>query len=180
MSKSPAFILLLFLLPEVSPNCQTGMANECKHADFVPGHNLVGEGIDVTTLGRTGAYLVDTSQWRGPNGTCTLCQNPLQGGRRQRLPLAAVDWRAHSLCRWKLSSSVQQSAMGMIKSAAAVVENDWTVGLKVSVAPRINVQVALVGSGSKLAEFITQKSRKDKYTFISHEVSCQYYRYAPA
>uniref|UniRef100_A0A8C0J3F8 Perforin n=1 Tax=Chelonoidis abingdonii TaxID=106734 RepID=A0A8C0J3F8_CHEAB len=170
-------LLLLFLLPVVSPKCQTGTAAACMNATFVPGHNLVGEGIDVTTLGLTGAYLVDISQWRGPNGTCTLCRNPLQGGRWQRLPLATVDWRVRVSCQRKLSSSVQQSAMGMMESAASVVQNDWKVGLKVSVVPKVNVQVGLAGSHSKLAEFITQKSRKDKYTFIQHEVSCQYYRF---
>ncbi|KAG6926581.1 perforin 1 [Chelydra serpentina] len=117
------------------------------NAIFVPGHNLVGEGIDVTTLGRTGAYLVDTSQWRGPNGTCTLCRNPRQGG----------------------------SAMAMMESAAAVVQNNWKVGLEVSLLPMVNIQVGLAGSRSKLAEFVTQKSRKDKYAFLRHEVSCQYY-----
>ncbi|XP_053884700.1 perforin-1-like [Malaclemys terrapin pileata] len=168
-------LLLLFLLPVVSPECQTGTAAACMNATFVPGHNLVGEGIDVTTLRRTGAYLVDTSQWRGPNGTCTLCRNPLQGRQWQKLPLAAVDWRVRVSCQRKLSSSVQQSAMGMMELAASVVQNDWKVGLKVPVVPKVNVQVGLAGSRSKLAEFVTQKSRNDKYTFIKHEVSCQYY-----
>ncbi|XP_065447286.1 perforin-1-like [Chrysemys picta bellii] len=170
-------LLLLFLLPVVSPNCQTGTAAACMNAAFVPGHNLVGQGIDVTTLGRTEAQVVDTSQWRGPNGTCTLCRNPLQGGQWQRLPLAAVDWRVHSLCQWQLRSSVQQSAMGMMESVASVVQNDWKVGLKVPVVPKVNVQVGLAGSHSKLAEFVTQKSRKDKYAFVSHEVSYPYYRF---
>ncbi|KAM7163175.1 perforin-1-like [Macrochelys suwanniensis] len=179
MPKPSAFmlLLLLFLLPVVSPDCQTGTAAACMNATFVPGHNLVGEGIDVTTLGRTGAYLVDTSQWRGPNGTCTLCRNPRQGGQWQRLPLAAVDWRVRVSCQRKLSSSVQQSAMGMMKSAASVVQNDWKVGLEVSLLPMVNIQVGLAGSRSKLAEFVTQKSRKDKYAFLRHEVSCQYYRF---
>ncbi|EMP41817.1 Perforin-1 [Chelonia mydas] len=96
-------------------------------------------------------------------------------GRVRRLPLAAVDWRVRVSCQRKLSSSVQQSAMGMMKSAASVVRNDWKVGLKVSMVPMVNVQVGLAGSRSKLAEFVTQKSRKDKYAFIRHEVSCQYY-----
>uniref|UniRef100_A0A452IDH9 Uncharacterized protein n=1 Tax=Gopherus agassizii TaxID=38772 RepID=A0A452IDH9_9SAUR len=162
-------LLLLFLLPEVSPNCQTGTTAACMNATFVPGHNLVGHGIDVTTLGWTGAYLVDTSQWHGLNGTCTLCWNLLQGGQWQRLPLAVVDWRVHSLCQWQLSSLVQPSAMGMMESAASVVQNDWKVGLKVPVVPKVNVQVGLAGSCSKLAKFIMQKSRKDKYAFVSQE-----------
>uniref|UniRef100_A0A8C4Y3Y3 Perforin-1-like n=1 Tax=Gopherus evgoodei TaxID=1825980 RepID=A0A8C4Y3Y3_9SAUR len=170
-------LLLLFLLPEVSPNCQTGTTSACMNATFVPGHNLVGHGIDVTTLSRTGAYLVDTSQWHGLNGTCTLCWNLLQGGQWQRLPQAVVDWRVHNLCQWQLSSSVQPSAMGMMESAASVVQNDWKVGLKVPVVPKVNVQVGLASSCSKLAKFIMQKSQKDKYAFVSQEVSCPYYRF---
>ncbi|XP_075784780.1 perforin-1-like [Pelodiscus sinensis] len=177
MHKCIACILLLFLLPMVSAQCQTGTAAACKNATFVPGHNLLGEGIDVTTLGRTGTHVVDTSRWRSPNGTCTLCRNPLQGGKWQRLPLAAVDWRVHSRCQWQLGGSVQPSALGAVAAAAAVVQNDWKVELDVTGGRKINGQVGLAGSHSKLAEFVTQKSQKDRYAFISHEVSCPYYRF---
>ncbi|XP_005294227.4 perforin-1-like [Chrysemys picta bellii] len=152
--------------------------NECKeHTAFVPGHSLAGEGIDVTTMGRKGAYLVDSSLWQHEDGTCTLCQNRLQGGQWQRLPLAAVDWRVQVSCHRKLSSSVQQSVMGMMESAASAVQNDWKVGLDVPVKPKVNVQVALAGSHSKLASFVVDHTRKDKYSFASHAVSCGYYRF---
>ncbi|TFJ96166.1 peptidylprolyl isomerase [Platysternon megacephalum] len=179
MPRLGAFIpLLLFIFPGASSHCHTGTANECKkHTAFVPGHSLVGEGIDVTTMGRKGAYLVDSSLWQHEDGTCTLCQNRLQGGQWQRLPLAAVDWRVHVSCRRKLSSSVQQSAMGMMDSATSVVQNDWEVGLDVPVKPKVNVQVALAGSHSKLASFVVDRTRMDKYSFVSHEVSCGYYRF---
>uniref|UniRef100_A0A674JVA3 Uncharacterized protein n=1 Tax=Terrapene triunguis TaxID=2587831 RepID=A0A674JVA3_9SAUR len=143
--------------------------NECKkHMAFVPGHSLIGEGIDVTTMGRKGAYLVDSSLWQHEDGTCTLCRNPLQGEQLQRLPLATVDWRVHVSCRRKLSSSVHQSAMAMMASAASVVQNDWEVGLDVPVKPKVNVQVALAGSHSKLASFLVDHTRMDKYSFMSH------------
>ncbi|KAM7163173.1 perforin-1-like isoform 1-T2 [Macrochelys suwanniensis] len=179
MHRFGAFIpLLLFIFPAASSHCHTGTANECKkHMAFVPGHSLVGRGIDVTTMGRKGAELVDSSDWQRPDGTCTLCQNPLQGGQLQRLPLAAVDWRVHGSCQRNLSSSVQQSAMGMMESAAAAVQNDWKVGLDVPVKPKANVQVALAGSHSKLANFLLDHMRMDKYSFVSHEVSCSYYRF---
>ncbi|KAH1171921.1 hypothetical protein KIL84_007539 [Mauremys mutica] len=149
-----AFIpLLLFIFPGASSHCHTSTENECdKHTAFVPRHSLAGEGIDVTTMARKGAYLVDSSLWQHEDGTCTLCQNPLQGGQWQRLPLAVVDWRVHVSCGRKLSDSVQQSAMGMMESAASVVQNDWKVGLDVPVKPKVNVQVALAGSHSKLAK----------------------------
>ncbi|XP_039393212.1 perforin-1-like [Mauremys reevesii] len=174
-----AFIpLLLFIFPGASSHCQTATENECdKHTAFVPRHSLAGEGIDVTTMARKGAYLVDSSLWQHEDGTCTLCRNPLQGEQWQRLPLAVVDWRVHVSCGRKLSSSVQQSAMGMMESAASVVQNDWKVGLDVPVKPKVNVQVALAGSHSKLASFVVDHTRMDKYSFVSHEVSCGYYRF---
>ncbi|XP_074854438.1 perforin-1-like [Carettochelys insculpta] len=170
--------LLLFIFPGASSHCHTATASECKrHVDFVPGHSLLGEGVDVTTMGRKGAYLVDSSTWQRPDGTCTLCRNQLQGGHWQRLPLAAVDWRVHVKCRRKLGSSVQQSAMGVMESATSAVQNDWKVGLDVPVKPKVNVQVELAGSHSTLANFVVEHSRKDKYSYVSHKVSCSYYRF---
>ncbi|CAM4562816.1 unnamed protein product [Lepidochelys olivacea] len=172
-----AFIpLLLFIFPGASSHCHTGTVNECKnHTAFVPGHSLAGEGIDVTTMARKGAYLVDSSLWQHQESTCTLCRNRLQGGQWQRLPLAVVDWRVRVSCRRKLSSSVQQSAMRILELAESAVQNDWKVGLDVPVKPKVNVQVALAGSHSKLASFVVAHTRKDKYSFMSHEVSCGYY-----
>ncbi|XP_043373105.1 perforin-1-like isoform X2 [Dermochelys coriacea] len=179
MPRFGAFIpILLFIFPGASSHCHTGTANECKtHTAFVPGHSLAGEGIDVTTMGRKGAYLVDSSLWQHQDGTCTLCRNRLQGGEQQRLPLAAVDWRVHVSCQRKLSSSVQQSAMGMMESAASMVKNNWKLGLDVPVKPKINVQVALAGSHSNLANFVVDHMRMDKHSFVSHEFSCGYYRF---
>ncbi|TFJ96169.1 DnaJ like protein subfamily C member 16 [Platysternon megacephalum] len=179
MPRFGAFIpLLLFIFPGAASHCYTGTENECKnHTALMPGHSLVGRGIDVTTMARKGADLVDSSLWQHKDGTCTLCQNQLQGGQWQRLPLAAVDWRVHVSCRRKLSSSVQQSAMGMMESAASAVQNDWKVGLDVPVKPKVNVQVALAGSHSKLASFVLGHMRMDKYSFASHEFSCGYYRF---
>ncbi|CAM5158735.1 unnamed protein product [Natator depressus] len=178
MPRFGAFIpLLFFIFPGASSHCHTGTVNECKnHTAFVPGHSLAGEGIDVTTMARKGAYLVDSSLWQHQTGTCTLCRNRLQGGQWQRLPLAMVDWRVHVSCRWKLSSLVQQSAMGMMDSAVSTVQNDWKVGLDMPVKPKVNVQVALAGSHSKLASLVVDHERTDKYSFMSHEVSCGYCR----
>ncbi|XP_026517397.1 perforin-1-like [Terrapene carolina triunguis] len=176
MPRSGAFIplLLLFLLPGVSSYCYTGKAEVCdENMASVPAHNLVGEGIDITTLEWTGAFLVDTSLWRGPNGTCSLCRNPLQEGQVQRLPLAVVDWRVHSWCNRALSSSVEESAVDVARAIASDVKNNWKLGLRL---PDESPVLALAGSQSRLAGFAYQKELHDKYMFIRHEVSCVYYR----
>uniref|UniRef100_A0A8C8SDN8 C2 domain-containing protein n=1 Tax=Pelusios castaneus TaxID=367368 RepID=A0A8C8SDN8_9SAUR len=171
VSHAPIWCLhpfLLFIFPVASSHCHTATAHECKkHTAFVPRHRLVGEGIDVTTMARKGAYLVDSSHWQYADSTCTLCQNPLLGGQLQRLPLAVEDWTVHVLCHPNLTSSVQPSAIGMVGLVSSAIQNDWKEGLDVPVKPQVNVQVVLAGSHSKLANFMADKLRMDKYTFVN-------------
>ncbi|CAM4562762.1 unnamed protein product [Lepidochelys olivacea] len=176
MARSGTFIplLLLFLLPGVSPDCYTGTAEECDEPmDFVPAHSLVGEGIDVTTLEWTGANLVDTSLWRRPNGTCTLCENRLQGRQHQRLPLAVVDWRVQILCNRELSSAVEESAAAVGRVLALDVNNDWMSELELLDESH---GLALGGSKSQLTSYAYQKELQDKYMFVRQEIPCVYYR----
>ncbi|KAJ7313023.1 hypothetical protein JRQ81_004285 [Phrynocephalus forsythii] len=178
-----SYLLFLFLLPPTAAShCHAFPRFVCrKHTTFVPGHSFIGEGVDITTLARKGAYVVDTSQWQGPNGTCTLCRNLLMDGQLQRLPLAGVDWRTHGDCHRQTSSSVEKSDISVAKAMAREVTNDWKLelGLPAEAADSLGfskAHVAFAGSQSQMTIYAHEKSRQDRHVFLSQDVSCKYYR----
>ncbi|KAG8524950.1 Perforin-1, partial [Galemys pyrenaicus] len=167
--------LLLLLLPMPTPApCSTYTYAECiKHETFVPGSWLAGEGVDVTTLQRSGAFPVSTEHYLRPDGTCTLCRNVLQDNALQRLPLALVHWRPQpSVCERKLTRAKISSVEEVARDAASNIQNDWKVGLDVTPTPAINAQVTVAGSHSKATNFAAQKTHQDRYSFSKDEVAC--------
>ncbi|XP_062919483.1 perforin-1-like isoform X2 [Mobula hypostoma] len=162
----------LLFLGGVGAICQTGSASECQSATPVPGSSLAGEGFDVVTLSRKGAYVVNVESWSRRDGACTLCRNSLMGGRRQRLPLAAVDWRALRNCPRAVSSQLFHSLSELIKSIGSSVDNSWSTGLNL---PTQHSQS--IGSKSKVMSFAMRKAKSDRYSFAKHEFRCRLYRY---
>ncbi|XP_038570322.1 perforin-1-like [Micropterus salmoides] len=154
-----------------------GTPKECKKAHFVPGYNLGGEGFDIVTMERKGAYVIDTETWKLANDTCRLYRNNYRNGESQKVPVAVVDWRTLPKCSLKVSSTVYDSAESLVNDSTSSVSNDWKIGLEIPVDPSVTVGGGLGGSHSRESTFGMQKSKQDRYTFLSHSVHCSFYRY---
>ncbi|KAF7697717.1 hypothetical protein HF521_004227 [Silurus meridionalis] len=102
-------VFATFLPPTTSQGCLNASESQCNDADFVPGSNLAGEGFDITTMERKGAFVIDMSSWLKKDRTCTLCKNRYMRGKKQKLPASVVDWRSSKKCSIKVSSSVYDS-----------------------------------------------------------------------
>eukprot|EP00069_Balaena_mysticetus_P003650 bmy_16723T0 len=174
----PGILLLLLPAPAPAP-CYTAARSECRrNLKFVPGSWLAGEGVDVTSLRRSGSFPVDTQHFLRPDGTCTLCRNALQQGALQRLPLALTDWRAQgSGCNRKVVKDEGRSTEEVAGEAANSIRNDWQVGLDVTPKPSSNVRVTVAGSHSKAANFAAQKTHQDQYRFSLDSVECRFYSF---
>ncbi|KAG1947396.1 perforin-1 [Pimephales promelas] len=163
------------LLVTISGEDDIGASKECVDAPFVPGYNLAGEGFDVVTMERKGAYVINMEEWDLGNGTCNLRANNYMNGIKQKLPAAVVFWRTLPKCSNKVSSQVFESSEALVNDSSSALSVSWKVGLDVKVAG------AAVGSThSREAKFGMTKSKEDKYSFTKHEVSCSFYRYGLA
>ncbi|XP_052020065.1 perforin-1-like [Apodemus sylvaticus] len=173
------FLLGLFLLlpcPVPAP-CYTATRSECKQKrKFVPSAWLAGEGMDVTTLRRSGSFPVNTWKFLRPDRTCTLCKNSLMREAIQRLPVAIAHWRPDSsYCRRNIATVKVSSTEGVAREAAANIKNDWHVGLEVNPKPEASVHVSMAGSHSQVANFAAEKTHQDQYNFNTDTVECRMY-----
>ncbi|XP_062396155.1 perforin-1-like [Sardina pilchardus] len=164
-------VSLLHLAPLQA--CRVGKKKECDRAPFVPGHNLVGEGFDVVTLQRKGAYVTDLQTYLTPTNTCTLCSNRLMGNQVQKVPLTVLDWRPTRSCKQSLSSFFFNSVSSLLASSSSSITNDWKVGLDLQRVADLQL------AGSQSAEFIfaSSQQQEDKTSFISNQYTCSLYRY---
>ncbi|XP_075687066.1 perforin-1-like [Rhinoderma darwinii] len=181
--QSLLFWLLLLLLhhhqrlsmssPILKYGCRTGTLKECKDAKFVPGHTLLGEGIDIVTMKTTGSFLLDLQE---VGEKCTVCANPNNRNSLQKLPKALVDWRPESSCSRNIQSVVSRSKVSVANEATSSVQNDWKVGLSVNVHV-VSAKTAVGGSHSEMAKFAKSKSLTDNYNFLSHKLECSFYSF---
>uniref|UniRef100_A0A3B5RBA4 Perforin-1-like n=1 Tax=Xiphophorus maculatus TaxID=8083 RepID=A0A3B5RBA4_XIPMA len=131
---------------------------QCDVARFVPGHNMVGKGFDIVTLQRKRAHVIDVKTYLNPRETCILCSNPLQNHAYQKLPSSVVDWSASSQCSADIISSYHTSSGLEIEK---VLFDNFDVG----------------GTGSNAYKFASQQIEEDRYTFSTHSVTCNHYKF---
>lgn len=152
-----------------------GKPQECEKAHFVPGYNLGGEGFDIVTMERKGAYVIDTETWKLGNGTCRLYRNSYMNKEKQKVPVAVVDWRTLPKCSLTVSSIVYDSVESLVNDSTSAVSSDWKIGLNLTVDPTIVFVPIYGGSHSKESTFTMKKSKEDRYTFFRHSVYCNFY-----
>ncbi|KAM6186545.1 perforin-1-like [Rhynchocyon petersi] len=171
--------ILLLLAPPVPAPCRTALHSEClKTHHFVPGVDLAGEGVDVTTLRRSGYFLVDKKFFMRPDGTCTLCSSTEKPDTHWILPLAFTDWHVQGAgCKHQVIKTNIMSTEDMANEMAKSINNNWKIGLDVTPKPSVNVITTIAGSHSKAANFAAKKSHQDKYIFSRDLVECHFYSF---
>ncbi|XP_071246232.1 perforin-1-like [Salvelinus alpinus] len=185
-------LLLLLSHLDSALTCRIAGKSQCDSAPFVPGHNLAGEGFDVVTLKRKGAYLIDLKTYLSPNETCTLCSNPLYRNELQKIPLSVVDWRPYSHCTEDISSHSHASVSNLAQSTTNEISTKWKGGFgyeaKVSVSvpagpgsvkmeKDVGASIEMGGSQSDVAIFAKTKTKEDRHSFFSQNRRCRHYSY---
>ncbi|XP_030596358.1 perforin-1-like [Archocentrus centrarchus] len=154
-----------------------GTPQECEKAHFVPGYNLGGEGFDIVTMERKGAYVIDTETWKLRDGTCRMYRNSYMNQEKQKVPVAMLDWRTLPKCSLSVSSTLYDSAETLANDSTSSVSNDWKVGLEIPVSGGVGLGIGFGGSHSKASSFGMQKSKQDHYSFFRHSINCKFYGY---
>ncbi|XP_069840760.1 perforin-1-like isoform X2 [Dendropsophus ebraccatus] len=159
--------------PILRAGCRPGTPQECKETKFVPGHTLVGEGLNIVTMKTTGTFLLDLQE---VGEKCTVCDNPHNNNALQKVPKAMVDWRPENSCTKNVQSSVSRSDVSIADEATSIVQNDWKVGLNLNINA-VKVRTAVGGSHSPMAQFANSKIVTDDYSFLSHKLECSFYSF---
>ncbi|KAL7829989.1 hypothetical protein SRHO_G00311160 [Serrasalmus rhombeus] len=108
---------------------ELGSPKDCENADFIPGHNLGGEGFDVVKMERKGSYVIDLEKWDIGNGSCKMSRNAYMNNAKQKMPVAVVFWRTLPKCSMKVSSQIYDSSEALVNDSTSSISNNWKVGL---------------------------------------------------
>ncbi|XP_058495540.1 perforin-1-like [Solea solea] len=168
---SLSLLLLLFHLSSVLSI--PGSPVLCQSTPFIPGHNLAGEGYNMVTMRRQGAYVIDVKTYLNSNGSCELQHNPLQGNKLQKAPLSVVDWRSYSRCATNLYSSVHTSISSLLQKYTDQDSTEWKLGLDFSKFGGLDVG----GTRSNAYSFASSRTREDRHSFSIHTITCSHYSY---
>ncbi|XP_017160464.1 perforin-1-like [Poecilia reticulata] len=172
-STSALLLLGVLLVNSSVLSCRIGTQTECDAAPFVPGHNLLGQSFDISTLERKSAHVIDVKTYLTTRNTCILCSNPLQNDTLQKLPSSVVDFHAIPRCNPEIHSSFHTSASSLVQAYTSQDANDWAAGLEIEKFLFDNFDVG--GTGSNIYKFVSQKIKEDRYTFSIHSVTCNHY-----
>ncbi|KAE8578155.1 hypothetical protein XENTR_v10023363, partial [Xenopus tropicalis] len=145
-------------------------------ASFVPGHTLLGGGLDIVTMSRTRSFLLNMQIYENSNKTCTLCKNVHHQNALEKIPVGMIDWQLDSSCSKSISGSVSHSKVEMAKEETKRISNDWKHDLNVSVEV-FKISTAIGGSHSRMTKFAETKSVIDRYEFLSSELECSVYSF---
>ncbi|XP_075346780.1 perforin-1 [Mycteria americana] len=158
-----------------TPQCHRARGDACA-APLAPGAQVLGWGLDVTTLSPAGGQVLLVGEVpAGPAGRCLLCPDPLAGGRPRRLPAGVAGWRAGRRCRQSVRVAAGSRAVGTVVAGTEKVAQGWRVGLGAVVPPGVQGTLTVAGSHSRVAEFGLQRQREDRYAFASLEMHCVHY-----
>ncbi|XP_077129959.1 perforin-1-like isoform X2 [Ranitomeya variabilis] len=160
--------------PPLTYACRSAKIEECNKIHFVPGHTLLGEGVDIVTMQKKGSYLLNLQKVITSEETCTVCRNHYMKNAWQKLPLGVVDWKPQSTCVKKISGETSRSTSALAEESASSIENNWEAGLELHHKAG-EAKVVLAGSQSQLSQFGQSKTNGDRYTFVRHKLSCAYY-----
>ncbi|XP_072705204.1 perforin-1 [Ciconia boyciana] len=158
-----------------TPQCHRARGDACA-APLAPGTQMLGWGLDVTTLSPAGGQVLLVGEVpTGPAGHCLLCPDPLAGGRPRRLPAGVAGWRAGRQCRQGARVAAGGRAVGTVVAGTEKVAQGWQVGLGAVAPPGVQATLTVAGSHSRVAEFGLQRQREDRYAFASLEMHCVHY-----
>ncbi|KAG8431185.1 hypothetical protein GDO86_019293 [Hymenochirus boettgeri] len=176
-------LLVLHLLHPSSPShpplldgaCTEGTKPQCTKTLFIPGYKLVGGGIDIVTMKSSNAFIFDMDVYL-QNNTCMLCRDPHDNNKMWKLPRAITDWKIHTRCKREIKTKEYDNEVSVAEESTSGVEGNWRMDLNLKYKA-VESNVAMGGSYSEKTEFAKNKLQKDKYSFFSSKIECEYYSF---